>query len=102
MSPLQAYWEYRNSSLSADDSGSSSGGGGSSSELTSYTIKSGDTLSHIALEYLGNASLWTTIQKADGSNFTSQEANQLQIGQIIYIPKSLYVIICRGMALFNY
>ena len=53
---------------------------------TSYTIKSGDTLSAIALHYLGNANRWQEITKERGEYFTEDEARRLQIGQIVYLP----------------
>lgn len=52
---------------------------------TSYTIKSGDTLSAIALLHLGNANRWREITKETGECFTEDEARRLQIGQIVYL-----------------
>lgn len=53
---------------------------------SAYTIKSGDTLSEIAQQKLGDSSLWREIQKEDGTTFTSEEARRLQIGQVVYLP----------------
>jgi lysozyme len=53
---------------------------------TAYTIKSGDTLSAIALHYLGSANRWREINKETGECFTENEARRLQIGQIVYLP----------------
>lgn len=53
---------------------------------TSYTIKSGDTLSAIAQLHLGNANLWQEITKETGECFTENEARRLQIGQIVSLP----------------
>ena len=54
---------------------------------TSYTIKSGDTLSAIAQLYLGSANRWQEITKETGECFTENEARRLQIGQVIYLPQ---------------
>ena len=51
-----------------------------------YTIQSGDTLSAIAERELGDANRWRDIQKEDGSTFTEEEATNLNIDQIVYIP----------------
>lgn len=53
---------------------------------TSYSIKSGDTLSGIAQRYLGNANRWQEITKDSGECFTENEARRLQIGQVVYLP----------------
>jgi surface antigen len=53
-----------------------------------YIIKSGDTLSGIALRELGNANRWGEIKKANGSSFTEAEALNLQVGQSVYLPVS--------------
>ena len=53
---------------------------------TSYTIKSGDTLSEIAQRYLGSANRWQEITKDSGECFTENEARYLQIGQVVYLP----------------
>ena len=55
---------------------------------TSYTIKSGDTLSEIAQRYLGKANRWQEITKDTGECFTENEARRLQIGQVVYLPSS--------------
>jgi len=53
---------------------------------TSYTIKSGDTLSQIAQDELGNSALWEEIEKEDGTTFTKEEAGNLEVGQKVYLP----------------
>lgn len=53
---------------------------------TSYTIKSGDTLSGIAQSYLGSANRWREITKDTGECFSEHEAGRLQIGQVVYLP----------------
>ena len=53
---------------------------------TSYTIKSGDTLSAIAQLNLGDANRWQEITNETGECFTENEARRLQIGQIVYLP----------------
>ncbi|MDY6936858.1 MAG: LysM peptidoglycan-binding domain-containing protein [Cyanobacteriota bacterium] len=58
----------------------------SSSSRSSYTIESGDTLWEIAEQKLGDGSRWQEIQKPDGTSFSQQEARELQIGQIVYLP----------------
>jgi N-acetylmuramoyl-L-alanine amidase/uncharacterized protein YraI len=54
----------------------------------SYQMKSGDTLWGIAQRELGNGSRWTEITKdaAGTTPFTSAEASQLPVGQVIYLP----------------
>jgi hypothetical protein len=51
-------------------------------------VRSGDTLSAIALRELGNANRWTEIKKAGGSTFTAAEAQSIKPGQSIYLPVS--------------
>jgi surface antigen len=51
-----------------------------------YRVRSGDTLSGIALRELGDANRWREIKKADGKAFTEVEARQLQIGNSVYLP----------------
>ena len=53
-----------------------------------YIVRSGDTLSAIALRELGNANRWTEIKKVDGSTFTAAEAQSIKPGQSIYLPVS--------------
>jgi lysozyme len=51
-----------------------------------YRIKAGDTLSAIAQRELGKASNWRFIAKQNGDSFTEEEARQLAIGLVIYLP----------------
>ena len=51
-----------------------------------YVVRSGDTLSAIALRELGNANRWTEIKKVDGSTFTAAEAQSIKPGQSVYLP----------------
>ncbi|TAG59020.1 MAG: hypothetical protein EAZ28_13075 [Oscillatoriales cyanobacterium] len=53
-----------------------------------YVVRSGDTLSAIALRELGNANRWTEIKKPGGGTFTEAEARNLQVGQSVYLPVS--------------
>ena len=53
-----------------------------------YVVRSGDTLSAIALRELGNANRWTEIKKVDGTTFTAAEAQSIKPGQSIYLPVS--------------
>jgi len=53
---------------------------------TEYTIKSGDTLWQVAQQQLGDSNRWVEIEKENGTTFTEQEAQSLQIGQVIYLP----------------
>jgi LysM repeat protein len=53
---------------------------------TPYRVISGQTLSGIAQERWGDASLWKQIEKEDGSKFTEVEARQLQAGETVYLP----------------
>lgn len=55
---------------------------------SSYIIKSGDTLSSIAQQQLGDGNRWREILKPDGAAFTDQEASNLQVGQEVCIPVS--------------
>jgi hypothetical protein len=55
----------------------------------SYKIQSGDTLFLVAQQQLGNGDLWTEILKPDGTQFTEIDAENLQVGQEVCLPKSL-------------
>jgi N-acetylmuramoyl-L-alanine amidase len=54
----------------------------------SYHMKYGDTLWGIAQRELGSGNRWTEITKdaAGTQPFTSEEASQLPIGQVVYLP----------------
>ena len=51
-----------------------------------YRVRSGDTLSGIALRELGNADRWREIKKVDGSTFTDKHTRKIIAGQSIYLP----------------
>jgi len=53
-------------------------------EAFDYTIQRGDTLSHLALKYLGNQYLWQKIYAANKE--TMKNPNFLYVGQVIKIP----------------
>jgi hypothetical protein len=54
-----------------------------------YIIKTGDTLTGIAQRELGNANRWGEIVKTpSGGIFTTAEAQQLRVGQSVYLPVS--------------
>ncbi len=59
-----------------------------SKDTFAYTIVSGDTLSEIALRFLGDASRWREITDANGNTFTEEQARYLRIGQVVYLPGS--------------
>ena len=56
----------------------------SSSASTEYTVKAGDTLSHLALQYYGNARKWPQIYEANKE--TMKNPHYLFIGQKILVP----------------
>lgn len=53
----------------------------------SYIIKAGDTLLNIAQQQLNSSDHWHEILKPDGTRFTQQEAEKLQVGQEICLPQ---------------
>jgi NitT/TauT family transport system substrate-binding protein len=55
-----------------------------SSASTEYTVKAGDTLSHVALQYYGNARKWPQIYEANKE--TMKNPHYLFIGQKILVP----------------
>jgi Astacin (Peptidase family M12A)/LysM domain len=60
---------------------------GTTPQLRPYTIKQGDTLYLIAERELGDGNRWREIMKtSNGGSFTEQEANNLQAGQVVYLP----------------
>ena len=56
----------------------------SSSASTEYTVKAGDTLSHLALQHYGNARKWPQIYEANKE--TMKNPHYLFIGQKILVP----------------
>jgi NitT/TauT family transport system substrate-binding protein len=56
----------------------------SSSTSTEYTVKAGDTLSHVALQYYGHARKWPQIYEANKE--TMKNPHYLFIGQKILVP----------------
>ncbi len=52
----------------------------------SYIVVAEDTLSLIAQRFLGSGDLWVDLRKPDGTPFTPEEAQDLQVGQLVYIP----------------
>ena len=74
--------------------GNNNGSGSSAPPATpgqqrKYIIKAGDTLTGIAQRELGNANRWGEIVKTPtGGTFTAAEAQQLQVGQSVYLPVS--------------
>ncbi|MEM7578355.1 MAG: LysM peptidoglycan-binding domain-containing protein [Cyanobacteria bacterium P01_A01_bin.80] len=63
---------------------------------TEYTIKSGDNLWQIAQQQLGDGNRWVEIEKENGTTFTQQEAQSLQIGQVVYLPGTSPVLPVGG------
>jgi hypothetical protein len=55
----------------------------------SYQIQSGETLFVLAQQQLGDGNRWTEILKPDGTRFTETDAENLQVGQEVCLPKSL-------------
>ena len=53
---------------------------------SSYIVQSGDRLVAIAQRLLGDSNRWIEITKPDGTHFTEQEAEHLQVGQEICLP----------------
>ena len=73
------------------DGGGNTGGGNSGSPvagMTAYTIQANDTLWGVAATYLGNGSRWQEIKKPDGATFSEQEAQNIQPGDVVYLPIS--------------
>jgi len=55
-----------------------------SSTSTEHTVRGGDTLSHLALHYYGNARKWPKIYEANKETMTNP--NYLYIGQKVLVP----------------
>ncbi|GAA6616915.1 glycoside hydrolase family 19 protein [Scytonema sp. NUACC26] len=55
---------------------------------SSYIIKMGDTLFNIAQQQLNSGDRWHEILKPDGTSFTEEDVQNLQIGQEVCIPQS--------------
>jgi nucleoid-associated protein YgaU len=58
--------------------------GAAAAATTSYTVKSGDTLSKIAKEHLGDANAYMAIFEANRDQLT--DPNQIKPGQVLKIP----------------
>ncbi|WP_414585237.1 LysM peptidoglycan-binding domain-containing protein [Scytonema sp. PCC 10023] len=56
------------------------------SRAPAVSLRSGDTLWEVAQKKLGDGTRWRELQKADGSQFTRQEAKHLQVGTQVYLP----------------
>ena len=56
----------------------------SASGSTEHTVKAGDTLSHLALQYYGNARKWQQIYEANKE--TMKNPNYIYIGQKVIVP----------------
>jgi len=54
------------------------------STSTEHTVRAGETLSHLALRYYGNAGKWPRIYEANKETMTNP--NYLYIGQRIFVP----------------
>jgi nucleoid-associated protein YgaU len=59
-------------------------GGGTAQAERTYTVKSGDTLSRIAKEMLGDANAYTDIFNANRDQLT--DPDKIQPGQVLKIP----------------
>ena len=57
-------------------------GGGAGAQT--YTVKSGDTLSHISKEFYGNANKWNTIIEAN--RYQLDDPDKIKPGQELNIP----------------
>ena len=60
-------------------------GGQTSHEATTYTVKSGDTLSKIAKEFLGDANAYTEIFNANRDQLS--DPDKIKPGQVLKIPQ---------------
>jgi nucleoid-associated protein YgaU len=58
--------------------------GAAAAATSSYTVKSGDTLSKIAKEHLGDANAYMAIFEANRDQLT--DPNQIKPGQVLKIP----------------
>lgn len=56
-------------------------------EYVEYVVKDGDTLSHIALEFLGNGNLWNDIQEVNSD--TVSNPHLIFVGQVIMVPANM-------------
>ena len=52
-----------------------------------------DTLAVIAQRYLGSSDRWVDLRKPDGTPFTPEEAQDLQVGQLVCIPGEIYAVV---------
>ena len=64
--------------------GGSTGGSGAAQASKTYTVKSGDTLSAIAKQQLGNASAYMKIFELNTDQLT--DPNKIKPGQVLRLP----------------
>jgi len=64
--------------------GGSTGGSGAAQASKTYTVKSGDTLSAIAKQQLGNASAYMKIFELNKDQLT--DPNKIKPGQVLRLP----------------
>jgi nucleoid-associated protein YgaU len=79
--------DWRNDVVAQFDvaAGSSAGGAsGATTSAQSYTVKSGDTLSKIAKEHLGDANAYMAIFEANRDQLT--DPDKIKPGQVLKIP----------------
>jgi nucleoid-associated protein YgaU len=62
-------------------------GGAPAAATTSYTVKSGDTLSKIAREQLGDANAYMEVFNANRDQLS--DPNKIQPGQVLKIPQTV-------------
>jgi nucleoid-associated protein YgaU len=61
---------------------------GASATAKTYTVKSGDTLSQIAKDYLGNANAYMEIFNANKDQLT--DPDKIKPGQVLRIPEAAH------------
>jgi len=71
----------------ADIKATGAAGGSSQAGQQTYTVKSGDTLSKIAKEFLGDTNAYMDIFNANKDQLT--DPNKIQPGQVLKIPQAV-------------